>query len=333
MKLNTLLWVILVNLWLLAAVQGGELAETGDQDFPRFTGPYLGLAPPESGAEVFLPNLVSTSLEERCVTFLDSGRVLLFTTDDGGTHFTWLNDGRWMPVQPFPFNYRNDMLDFTAGPDDKSLVFMTSRPVDEHDKTDTHHLWTIEWTGSAWGRPVPLPAPRKIAGLGSGYPTLTNDGRLFFISDARDGTSEGGIFVTHTTAGTQGRAELVPPPVNSEHIDFDPYVAPNGRYLIFTSNRPGGIGKYDNYIVFREKDGSWSPAFNLGEELNSEHSECCPNVTADGKLFFYASRQSSDFLKDSNGKVLPTGRDVYWASTDWIEKMAKQYRNSPDPSP
>ncbi len=158
-----------------------------------------------------------------------------------------------MPAQPFPYNYRDDMIDYTADPDGKSLVFMTSRPVDENDTSDTHHLWTVEWTGSEWGEPMPLPAPRKIAGLGGGYPTLASDGSLYFISDARDGSTDGGIFLTQTSEGNDGRAELLPLPVNTEHIEFDPYVAPDGRYLIFTSNRPGGIGKYDNYIVFRGK--------------------------------------------------------------------------------
>jgi len=327
MKLKLLLWVIPVNLWLLSTVQGGDLNQPGQSDFSQFSSPYLGLTPPESKAEIFLPNLVSTNLEERCVTFLDSGRVLVFTTDDGGTHFTWLDNGHWIPAQPFPFNYQDDMLDYTAGPDDKTLIFMTSRPVDEDDVSGTHHLWSVEWSGSTWGNPVPLSAPRKIDGLGSGYPTLTGDGSLFFISDARDGAAEGGIFVSHISDGSNGRAELVPPPVNSEHIDFDPYVAPDGRYLVFTSNRPGGMGKYDNYIVFREKDGSWSPAFNLGEKFNSEHSECCPNVTADGKLFFFVSRKPSDFLKDNTGRTLPTGRDVYWAGAGWIETMEKWYQD------
>lgn len=330
MNIKSLLCMVLTNLWLMTVVHAEGMPATGQQDFGRFTGPYLGLAPPESGTEVFLPGLVSTSQEERCVTFLDSGRVLLFTTDDGGTHFTWLNGQRWMPAQPFPFNYRDDMLDYTAGPDGKSLVFMTSRPVDENDTSTTHHLWTVAWSGRTWVNLAPLPAPRKIDGLGSGYPTLSSDGSLYFISDARDGSTDGGIFFTDVSAGGDGRAALLPQPINSEQIDFDPYVAPDGRYLIFTSNRPGGIGKYDNYIVFREADGGWSPAFNLGKELNSEHSECCPNVTADGKLFFFASRRPTSFLKDGDGKPLPTGRDVYWASAGFIEKMEMQYRTTAD---
>jgi len=313
--------------YILATFFAGTLLAQ-QAGFPEYEGPYLGLVPPESGAEVFLPRLVSTAQKERCVTFLDSGSVMLFTTDDGGTHYTWLNGKRWTPAQPFPYNYRDDMLDYTAGPDGKSLVFMTSRPIDENDKSDTHHFWTVEWTGNAWGQPVPLPAPKKITGLGGGYPTLGNEGELYFTSDARDGAADGGIFVTDTSPRNTGKAELMPAPINSEHTDFDPYIAPDGRYLIFTSNRPGGVGKFDNYIVFREADGSWSPAFNLGAGLNSAHGECCPNVTPDGKLFFFASWRPSEFLKDDNGNALPTGRDVYWADAGFIKKMEKQNRTS-----
>ena len=79
-----------------------------------------------------------------------------------------------MPAQPVPFNYHDDMIDYTAGPDDKSLVFMTSRPVDDTDESGTLHLWTIDWLGNKWGQADPLPVPRKISGLGSGYPTLSS---------------------------------------------------------------------------------------------------------------------------------------------------------------
>jgi len=318
-------WIIAACTAALFACGGTKDVENEPQGFERFSGSHFGLVAPTGAPEVFLPALASTAKNERCVTFLDSGRVCLVTTDDGGTWFTRLRDDRWTPAEPFPFNYADDMLDYTAGPDGRTLVFMTSRPVDGDDPGGTHHLWTVEWTGDGWGEPAPLPAPEKIEGLGSGYPALADDGTLYFISDSRGGATDGGIFRCRMENGRYLPAELVEHPVNTPYIDFDPTVASDHRYLVFASNRPGGFGLYDHYVVFRRPDGGWSTAFNLGSGFNTEYSEACPNVTADGRLFIFASARTSDFLLDEASVPVATGRDVYWADTSRIEALRDRY--------
>lgn len=302
-----------------------EVVDNQAQGFESLSGPHFGLVAPTKAPEVFLPELVSTAENERCVTFLDSGRVCLFTTDNGGTWFTALNGESWSAPERFPFNYAEDMLDYTAGPDGRTLVFMTSRPVDENDPGTTHHQWTVEWTGNGWADPVPLPAPEKIEGLGSGYPALAADGTLYFISDPRDGATEGGIFRCRVENGRYLPAELVEHPVNTPYIEFDPTVAPDHSYLVFNSNRPGGFGLYDQYVVFRRADGSWTPALNFGPGFNTEYSEACPNVTPDGGLLLFASTRPSDFLLDDDSKPVATGRDVYWSDTSVIESLRDRY--------
>ncbi|MGB3586302.1 MAG: hypothetical protein WBA23_07180, partial [Tunicatimonas sp.] len=78
----------------------------------------------------------------------------------------------------------------------------------------------------------------------------------------------------------------------------------NESYLIFCSERPGSIGKGDLYISFKEEDGSWSQAKNMGSTINTKNYEFCPFVTKDGKYLFYSSNQ-----------------DIYWVSADIIEQL------------
>jgi CubicO group peptidase (beta-lactamase class C family) len=59
-------------------------------------------------------------------------------------------------------------------------------------------------------------------------------------------------------------------------------------YLIWdVQERGGGFGKLDMYISFRQKDGSWSAAINLGDKINTELAEGSGIVTSDGKYFFF----------------------------------------------
>lgn len=60
-------------------------------------------------------------------------------------------------------------------------------------------------------------------------------------------------------------------------------------FLIFSSARPGGFGKTDLYISFKNKDGSWDEVKNMGEEINSPSSDFTPGLSPDGRYFFFSS--------------------------------------------
>ena len=57
--------------------------------------------------------------------------------------------------------------------------------------------------------------------------------------------------------------ELLPAPVNSGADESNHWIAPDQSYLLFLSNRAGGIGENDLYISFRDGEG-WTAPRNLG---------------------------------------------------------------------
>jgi hypothetical protein len=70
------------------------------------------------------------------------------------------------------------------------------------------------------------------------------------------------------------------PNINSSAADHCPLPTPDGRTLIFVSNRPGGFGGNDFYISHRhdksEDPEGWGPAENLGSAVNSEFTDFTP---------------------------------------------------------
>ena len=89
-----------------------------------------------------------------------------------------------------------------------------------------------------------------------------------------------------------------------------PFIAADDSYLIWDSEREGGYGKSDLYISFKQKDGSWGTAINLGAEINTaEASEAYGSVTPDGKYFFFHRTYGGD-----------TG-DIYWVDAQFIENL------------
>jgi Tol biopolymer transport system component len=97
-------------------------------------------------------------------------------------------------------------------------------------------------------------------------------------------------------------------PINTEHNEHDPFIAPDGSYLIFTSDRPGGFGSADLYICFKNGESSWSSPVNMGETINSEKYDYCPILSPDEKYLFFSS------YRTGNG-------DVYWVDAKIIDTL------------
>ena len=104
--------------------------------------------------------------------------------------------------------------------------------------------------------------------------------------------------------------ERMDPVVNTGKWTAHPFIAPDESYLIWDSEREGGNGGSDLYIRFRKKDGSWGPALNLGDKVNSDKNEFYASVTSDGKYILFNRGI------DDKGNI-----DIYWVSAQIIETL------------
>lgn len=75
-----------------------------------------------------------------------------------------------------------------------------------------------------------------------------------------------------------------------------PSFTPDGKWMYFSSDKPGGFGGADIYKVAVNQDGTFGEAMNLGKEINTEGQEMFPWVSSEGHLFF-----SSDGLVGLGG--------------------------------
>jgi hypothetical protein len=79
-----------------------------------------------------------------------------------------------------------------------------------------------------------------------------------------------------------------PASFDSASNDFDPAFSPDGRYVYFFSNRPGGLGGDDIYRAPVTR-GGFGPVERLGPEVNSGGNEWAPALSPDGKTLLFAS--------------------------------------------
>ena len=326
----TLFALFLAPLAFIAVAHPASVADgTTLQQDGTLTGPYFGQTPPGLEPEIFAPGIVSTSAGEGCIVFSADGLRVVFRRfglasvllEGGDSERGWR-----IPSVPAPFSrldYYNG--DFTLAPDGRSFYFSSRRPVEEGSpEPEYSNAWVVDWDASGWSEPVPLPATVRSIGH-QAYPTMTTDGMLYFFS--WDPTSEqNDIFRSSKSNGGFGEPENLGSSINSEHQEYDPFVSPDGSYLIFASNdRPGGFGDGDFYISFVQEDGSWSEPANMGDGINSAANENRPFVTLDGRYFFFTSDRvvNDPALEELNPGDRPGNgsRDVYWVDASIIDQL------------
>jgi len=87
-----------------------------------------------------------------------------------------------------------------------------------------------------------------------------------------------------------------------------PAPSPDGRWLYFTSDMPGGMGGLDLWRIEIKGGHGFGILENLGKEINTAGNECFPAFRPDGELYF-----SSDSRTPNMG-----GLDLYRAREDTI---------------
>mgnify|MGYP003676538495 CR=1 FL=1 len=80
---------------------------------------------------------------------------------------------------------------------------------------------------------------------------------------------------------------VTPLPFNSDDYSTEhPALSPDGTKLYFASDREGGFGSFDLYVVSIQKDGIFGTPQNLGKKINTDKKEQFPFIDENGNLYF-----------------------------------------------
>ena len=157
----------------------------------------------------------------------------------------------------------------------------------------------------------------EVKSLGSPYDeirimslTASNKGTYVFDEATRDG--KGVLRYSEIVNGKREAPKPLGKTINSGLWNAHPYIAPDESYILWDSERKGGYGDNDIYVSFRQKDGSWGKAINLGDKINTPAQESGPMITPDGKYLFFG-RNMGPIEGDRYSNV-----DTYWVDAKVI---------------
>lgn len=83
---------------------------------------------------------------------------------------------------------------------------------------------------------------------------------------------------------------------NSKDCEYFPNVTADDNTFLFTRNaqitNANGVGmrsQEDFYVSYRDENGNWSPAMNMGAPINTPANEGAPSLSADGRYLYFAA--------------------------------------------
>ena len=150
--------------------------------------------------------------------------------------------------------------------------------------------------------------------------SITGD-NSFFVFSRVDKKGLGSLFFTQCKKGKWDNVSAFRA-LNSDFDDISPYISPDGKFILFSSNRPGSLrnkftGRQSYGIYYSERKGrDWTEPVLLYGAVNSDHDELYPFMTKDGKTLYF-SRQMGNNSKTIIIKAQKVGAS--WENLQTVE--------------
>lgn len=287
------------SMLLLSALAMSSSGHAQDE-IPALEGPYLGQESPGSTAQVFAHGVVSTE------AWGDAGR---FSLDMNEFYVSrWrVNEGK-RETESVTFENRDGLWHAVAVPGGDGAPFPSP-----DGKTLHFGKRYKERTDTGWSEMKSLGAPFeeiRIMGL-----TASAKGTLVFDEIGPLHAGDGVLRYSRLVDGKREAPKAFGKEINTGKWNAHPFIAPDESYIMWDGERENGYGSSDLHISFRQKDGSWGEAINLGDKVNTEAEEGGPQVTPDGKYLFF-NRMVPSATGDTDRQS-----DLYWIDAQIIETL------------
>ena len=122
-----------------------------------------------------------------------------------------------------------------------------------------------------------------------------------------DGKKQASVYHSMKTGDTWSEPSLVGGDLNAEGFSSqEPFVSADGKHLLYASDKPGGLGKFDLWMAGLDDMGNPGSSTNLGATINTTDDERAP--------YYHASNATLIF--STNGRVGMGGFDFFQSKSN-----------------
>jgi len=237
---------------------------------------------------------INTEASEYVPVISSDEQVMLFTymgkRSKGGFEDIFIAEksanGEWEKPQPLDDNingYNHDAC-IALSPDGQILFIY------KDTKDEKGEIYYSNLIGRDWSTPKPLLGEVNTSHW-EGSASLSADGKtLYFTSDKPAGLGGRDIYkATLINDSIWGNIENLGSTINTPYNDDAPFIHPDGRTLVFSSEGHNSMGGYDIFHTELQPDGTWLPPTNIGFPINSPDRDTYYVLSANGERGYFSS--------------------------------------------
>lgn len=250
-------------------------------------------------AECFFHSMRYEEAVPQYLAFLESGKGLPHLRAAAAKNLENCTFASEAIKQPFPFAPKN------LGPgvnsagnegcpcltaDEKSLLFTHYSRADNNEDFFTSTFGDVGW-GKAENLGAPVNSP-----MNEGAAALSQDGKVIVWTGCNYPNNFGScdLYWSYRKGNEWSQPENLGPIVNTQGWEGHPSLSHDGKWLYFSSGRPGGQGAKDVWVTHWNGD-FWEMPVNLGPAVNSSGDEITPFIHADGNTLYFSSNGHPGF--------------------------------------
>lgn len=215
-------------------------------------------------------------------------------------------------------------VDFGGGVQNGEYLYFSSTGDTTSFKSSKTHAWNnlpfMNIYAAKINEDHTLSEAKKIKGkVNTGFhetsAVFTSDGKTMYFTrnnvDSEDNVNRLKIYRATLIDGKWKNVEDLS--INSDYYsNAHPTLSADDKTMYFASDRPGGFGMTDLYMVNVSPDGTFQRVTNMGDFINTSGRESFPHITSKNELYF-----------SSDGHFGLGGYDVFY--TDLNEKNPELY--------
>jgi OOP family OmpA-OmpF porin len=186
----------------------------------------------------------------------------------------------------------------------ETLMFTSTRPEkDDNNKSNTNRIYQASYSNGAASNISKASVPQD-KGIQQGVVAVTPTGNTLFLTRwaINKGKKEASIY-SSSRSGEGWSAPAAVASLSAEGSSQQPSVTPDGKHLLFSSDRTGGSGGFDIWIADLTGE-TISNVRNLGTGINTAWDEQAPSYHAASNRLVYSS----------NGRVGMGNFDLYYVT-------------------
>lgn len=190
---------------------------------------------------------------------------------------------------------------------ENTLLFTSTRVDSAAGKNQSYinRVYTTAVMEGITGDVKPLPLP-QAGSMHQGVVSVTPDGSTLFLTRwmIAGGKKVSGIYSSRKSDKGWSEPVLLDSLINVTGFSTQqPFVMPDGKHLLYASDKPGGMGGFDLWAAELDETGKPVSTVNLGEVINSIADEQAP----------YYHLPSSTLVFSGNGRVGMGGYDFFYS--------------------